>query len=190
MVKRKKRKKILKRRKLLFSILWFLVKLNILVIPLYLLLVTNFSLPPLQNFLALALGNTLNFLGYQATVEGYYIGMVFGFTLATFEINMDCTAWKSMYLLAALAIASPAKQKKKLKFLAIAIPFLFIMNFIRILTTILLAFQYGFQYLNIVHTFLWREGMIFIVLAVWYIWFRRINYKRGKMKIPFRWKFV
>jgi len=190
MAKKKISRKILKRRKLLLSILWFVVKLNILVIPLYILLAVDFSLLPLQNFLALALGNTLNFLGYPTVVEGIDIGTVFNFILAKFRITMDCTGWKSMYLLIALAIATPAKQMKRLKFLVITLPFLFIVNFIRILTTIILAFQYGFQYLDIVHTFLWREGMIFVVLAVWFIWLRRINYNIGKMKIQFRWKFA
>lgn len=182
-------KKILERRMLL-GILWFLIKLNILVIPLYLLLAINFSFPQLQIALATALGNALNSLGYSAVVKDYHIGISSGYTLATFEINMDCTGWKSMYALAALTVATPLKQKKKLKFLIIALPFIFILNYIRILTTIVLAFRYGFQYLEIVHTLLWREGLIFAVLAIWYIWLRRINYNIREMKIPFRWEFA
>lgn len=190
MAKKKVSKKVLERRKLLLAMLWFLVKLNLLAIPLYILLAINFSFPEFQSFLASILGNALNILGYPTVVEDYYIGMSFGFTIATFEINMDCTAWKSMYLLAALAIATPAKKDEKIKFLLISLPLLFALNFARILTTIVLAFQYGFEYLAIVHTFLWREGLIFAVVGFWYIWLRRINYNIRKLKIPFRWKFA
>lgn len=182
MTKKEISKKVLKRRKLLLAIAWFLVKLNLLAIPLYILLAINFSFPEFQSFLASILGNALNLLGYPTVVEGYYIGM--------FEINMDCTAWKSMYLLAALAIATPAKKDEKIKFLLISLPLLFALNFARILTTIILAFQYGFEYLAIIHTFLWREGLIFAVIGFWYIWLRRTNYNIRKLKIPFRWKFA
>ena len=184
------KKKVKERRELLFGILWFLVKLNILAIPLYILLAIDFSFPPLQSFLASALGNALNLLGYAASVNGYFISVIDGLSTVAFEINMDCTAWKSMYFLAALVIAIPAKQEKKMKFLAITLPILLVINFFRILTTIILGFQYGFEYLEIVHTFLWREGMIFVVLGFWYIWLRKINYNIGKLKIPFRWKFA
>lgn len=184
------KKKILERREMLLGILWFLIKLNILVMPIYLLMAINFSFPQFQSALASALESTLNFLGYPAVVKGYYIGISSGYTVASFEINIDCTGWKSMYALTALAIAIPLEQKKKLKFLVIALPFIFALNYVRILTTIILAFKYGFQYLEVVHTFLWREGLIFAVLAIWYIWLRRINYNIRKMKIPFRWNFA
>ena len=178
------------RREILLGILWFLIKLNILVIPLYLLMAINFSIPQFQIVLAKLIGGSLNSLGHSAVAEGYYIGVSSGYSLATFEINMDCTGWKSMYALAALTVATPSKQKKKLKFLVIVLPLIFVINYFRILTTIVLAFQYGFQYLDIVHTFLWREGLIFAVLAIWYIWLKKINYNIREMKIKFRWKFA
>ncbi|HKZ45375.1 MAG TPA: exosortase/archaeosortase family protein [archaeon] len=184
------KKKVLERRKLLLGILWFLIKLNILVIPLYLLMAMNLSFPQFQSGLASALGSALSFLGYPTIVKDFYIGISSGYTVATFEINLDCTGWKSMYALTALAIATPMDQKRKLKFLAIALPFIFALNYARILTTIVLSFRYGFQYLEVVHTFLWREGLIFAVLATWYIWLRRINYNIREMKIPFRWNFA
>ena len=184
------KRSISERRWILLGILWFIIKLNILVIPLYLLTAINFTFPQFQSALARALGGALNSLGYSAVVKDYYIGISSGYTIANFEINIDCTGWKSMYTLVALAIATPLDQKKKLKFLAIALPAIFILNFVRILLTIALAFQYGFQYLDIVHTLLWREGLIFSVLAIWYIWLRRINYNIREMKIPFRWKFA
>jgi exosortase/archaeosortase family protein len=74
-------------------------------------------------------------------------------------------------------------MKKKIKFLAFGLPFLFFLNFIRILTTILIAINYGFQYFEVVHTLLWREGLILAVVLIWYMWLRRIKYKVKKQSI-------
>jgi exosortase/archaeosortase family protein len=78
--------------------------------------------------------------------------------------------------LSALTIATPfATMKRKAKFLAISLPLLFILNFIRILTTIVIAINYGFKYFEVVHMFLWREGLIFLIVILWYVWLRKEN---------------
>jgi exosortase/archaeosortase family protein len=64
-------------------------------------------------------------------------------------------------------------MKDKLKFLAIGLPVLFVLNFLRIATTILVSVIYGFKYFEIVHIFLWREGLIAAVLIIWCLWLRQ-----------------
>jgi len=177
------KKKVLEQRKKLISILWFIVKFNLLAIPLYILIYLNFSLPSVQIFLTNMLTKTLQLMGYQVSSEGFLLTLLSNNEIMRIEISMDCTGWKSMYLLAALIFVTPSKLKKKTKFLVFSLVFLFFVNFIRILTTILLSFRFGFQYLDIIHTFLWREGLIFVVIALWYLWLRRINYNIRKMKI-------
>ncbi|MDI6798915.1 MAG: exosortase/archaeosortase family protein [Candidatus Aenigmarchaeota archaeon] len=176
----KTKKEILKRRKKLLLILWFLIKLNILVIPLYVLLYLDFSFFPLQAFLTSLTGKTLQALGYPVSFTSTNLFMLFnsptGYLLVPFEMTMDCTGWKTMYALAALTIATPkSKIKGKIKFLAIGLPFLFFLNFIRILTTLMFSFHFGYQHLEVMHTFLWREGLIFAVIFLWYLWLRREN---------------
>lgn len=162
-----KEKFLLERR--LIKTLFFLLKFNLLAIPLYIALYLNFSLPPLQNFLAYLIFQTLRILGYNISLNGYFL------TVQNFpeviEVSWDSTGWKSLYALIALVIATPLSNfNKKLKFLILALPTLFLINYIRILTTILASIKFGFEYFDIVHTFLWREGLIFAVVAIWVLY--------------------
>jgi hypothetical protein len=40
----------------------------------------------------------------------------------------------------------------------------------------LIALKFGWQYLDVVHNFLWREGLILAVVLIWYIWLRKEKY--------------
>ncbi|MHA1743340.1 MAG: archaeosortase/exosortase family protein [Candidatus Heimdallarchaeota archaeon] len=174
-----------KLRKKLWTVALFLLKFNLLAIPMYLVLWWNLSYPALQNFLTVLTYKTLVFLGYDASLVKTQTSIVplisFSEELPKIGISWDSTGWKSLYALTALTIATPfTTLKKKGKFLAVALPFLFLLNFFRILTTILIAVNYGFQYFDVVHTLLWREGLIFAVVAIWGLWLREIKYKVKK----------
>jgi exosortase/archaeosortase family protein len=180
------KKKIL--RKKLWAVALFLIKFNLLAIPMYLVLWLNLSYPPLQIFLTDLVYGTLNFLGYNATLVTSSVSVVPLISISDnypkIQISWDSTGWKSLYALAALTIATPsATIKRKAKFLAVVLPLLFVLNFTRILTTILVAVNYGFQYFEIVHTLLWREGLILVVVLLWYLWLRGIKYKVKKQSI-------
>lgn len=156
-------------RKRLTKTAWFLVKFNLLAIPMYLALFFGISFYPLQRFLTTALEKTLNAIGYVAVSDGN-IMLIEGFPIPV-DITWDCTGWKSMWTLTALVIATPRKNRHgKAKFLLFSLPLLFLLNFVRILTTILLSFIFGFQHLDIIHTFFWREGLIIAVITAWYLW--------------------
>lgn len=174
-------KKILERRRKLLATLIFSIKLNLLVIPLYILIYLDFSLPSLQNFLAYLISLTLSSFKFPVASEGKNIFIFLteseSYRIIPFEISMDCTGWKSMYLLTALVFASSFELKKNLKFLAITLPFLFIINFLRIVSTIAIALTFGFEFFEVTHNILWREGMVFIVVIIWYLWLRKIKYK-------------
>ncbi len=176
----KAKKKILERRKKLLAILIFLIKLNLFVIPLYVLLWLDFSLPLLQNFLANSLASTLSFFKYPAVSKEKYIFIFLNeansYQIIPFEISMDCTGWKSMYLMVALVFSTSFNLRRNLKFLAIALPFLFSLNFLRIFSTLIIAFKLGSQYFEVIHTFFWRECMVAAVILIWYFWLRKIKY--------------
>jgi len=179
-------KKKLRRKFLAIAV--FLVAFNLLAIPMYLVLWYNLSCLPLQTFLTELVYRTLNLLGYKVELIASQIDVVPMISMSDQSplilISWDSTGWKTLYALAALTIATPfVKMKKKLKFLAIGLPFLFALNFARILTTILIAINYGFQYFDVVHTLLWREGMILAVVLIWYIWLRGIKFKDKKQSI-------
>lgn len=173
------RKKVLQKK--LWTVAFFLIMFNLLAIPMFLSLLFNFSYPPLQTFLTDLTYRTLKFLGYNVDLIKSPTSVVPLISVSSeypkILISWDSTGWKTLYVLAALTIATPfIAIKKKIKFLAFGLPLMFIFNFIRILTTILIAINYGFQYFEVVHMFLWREGLILAVVLLWYLWLKKVKF--------------
>lgn len=172
-------------RKRLLTVILFLIKFNLLAIPMYLILWLNLSYPPLQVFLTELTYRNLNLMGYHAELinspESAVPLISFSDQFPKIQISWDSTGWKSMYALLALTLATPySNLKRKLKFLALGTPFLFLLNYIRIITTILVSLNFGVQYFEVVHTLLWREGLILAVVAVWYLWLKKVKYNIGQ----------
>lgn len=176
-IKRKWRKRELDKK--LIAVLWFLLKFNLLAIPMYIVMYAQPSLPMLQSFVASSVNAVLNLIGYNSILEGYVVkfstSSATKLSIVEAEMNFDCTGWKSVYALFALTLATSAMWKKKLKFLAIALPTIFVVNIFRIVTTIAATISFGLAYLELVHNLLWQEGLILTVIAIWYLWLRREN---------------
>jgi len=166
-------KRLLKKNRLKF-ILWFLLRFNLLAIPLYLAIYTDFSFLPLQTLIAQITAAILKIQGYNIIQNNQTMLTDVDGSIYSIEVSWDSTGWKSLYALAALVMAVSASNiKNKLKFLSMGLPMIFVLNLIRILTTILIALNFGFQYFEIVHTLLWREGLIIAVVVLWYFWLKR-----------------
>jgi len=162
------------RRKKLIEVAKFIIIFNLLSIPMYAVLYFNLSLDPLREFLAFLTTKFLNVLSIDALQENSFVNILANNQLLKIDISFDSTGWKTLYALFALTVATPKrKMKGKAKFLAIGLPALFIINFLRIATTILVAVNYGFKYFEVVHIFLWREGLIAAVVLIWYLWLRQ-----------------
>jgi len=178
-----------KQRKL-WKIVKFFIIFNLLAIPLDIIVYFNYIYIPFQNFVAAVSYSILNLLGYQVDLLMYFIRVVSISGVQIVEVSMDSTAWKSLYALAALVIATPDKKwKGKMKFLLFALPLIFVINVLRIVTTVALCASYGFQYFDLVHSILWREGLIAVVVILWYLWLRGVTYNIVKNKLSFRWNF-
>jgi len=161
-------------QKKLLEVLKFIIFFNLLAIPMYLVLYFNLSFDPLRDFLAFLTTKFLSMLGINAAQENLFVDVLANNQLLKIDISFDSTGWKTLYCLFALAIATPKRKiKNKLKFLAVGLPVLFILNFLRIATTILVAVIFGFKYFEVVHIFLWREGLIAAVVIIWYLWLRQ-----------------
>jgi exosortase/archaeosortase family protein len=161
------------------SALLFLVKLNILAIPLYSIVHFGYTIPELQNIWATALAQSLESFGYETALDGYIIGVQNGNAIQNIELSWDSTGWKSLYALTALVFASSGAIRGKLRFLAFGLPLIIFVNFLRIDTTILFSLAYGFNYFEFIHGFLWGALMIIFVLALWYfVYFKEKDNKR------------
>lgn len=156
----------------------FFILLNLFAIPAFFIHYSDVDFPLLRaaeaKIVALFLGKAENHFVY---VNGY-----------AFNISRDSTAWKSLWLFFSLMIISiflKGLNAKDVAYLLIGLLIIFFANILRIITTIRAALAYGFAGFKIVHTFLWREGMIFLVLALWFLWLTK-NVYYLKSKILFR----
>jgi len=162
------------RRKRLLEVLKFIIIFNLLATPMYIVLYFNLSFDPLRNFLAFVTVRFLSIFGLNVAQQDFFVVLLANNQLVKIDISFDSTGWKTLYALFALTVATPGrKMKDKLKFLGVGLPALFVLNFLRISTTILVAAVFGLQYFEVVHIFLWREGLIAAVLLIWYLWLRK-----------------
>lgn len=161
------------------SSLWFLVKLNILAVPLFLAVHFGASVPQFQDIWAALLNQSLSSLGYETVLNGHIIGLGSEGTIYQIEFSWDSTGWKSLYAMTILVFASGVGSLSgKLRFLAFALPLIFFINFFRVVSTILVSLAFGFEVFDFVHTFLWGSMMVVLVVAIWYAAFL----KNGKTK--------
>ncbi len=172
--KQPKRKDLNKRLK---SLAVFLVKLNLLAIPLYAIIYYNLSFVQFQDFVATIAFYLLKIFGYNFSIEGHSLFLFSQEQFVQVDISWDSSGWKSLYVLSALVAATPSVVwKRKLKFLAFALPTLFTVNIVRILTTIIVSLSFGAEsfekYFDFMHLFLWSSVSIITVLAMWYVFLR------------------
>jgi exosortase/archaeosortase family protein len=154
----------------------FLFRLLVLSIPLYLIISLGISLYPLQYSVATNSYWVLRFTGFQVVQEGATLTVGpesevrQGFT---FTISEDSTAWKSMLFFFALVFAVPAASgRKRLMGLLIGIPLVWVGNLARVWGIVMVERSYGIQAALIAHDYLWRVGLIALVLALWLVWLR------------------
>jgi len=163
-----------KNKKKILKLVRFLVVFNVLAIPMYAIILSDMQLQPLQDATTSAVYAAFKLLGYAAERSGTTIA--FGAPLYTnIVIDTDCAAWKSMYAFAALMLATPFALgwEKRLKLILLGVAALFVLNVVRIVSTVAVAVSFGIGWLDVVHTVLWREGMILAVVAFWFLAVRR-----------------
>jgi exosortase/archaeosortase family protein len=166
--------KLTKTQKRFWKTFVFLLRLLILSIPLYVILIFNVDLYALQYSVT---ANTLWILrgvGYQVVQEGAAL-TVGAENPFFFIISPDSTGWKSMLFLFALIFAVPGVVLKKRVFgLVFGIPLIWIGNLTRVLAIVFIERGYGFEAAMLAHDYLWRLGLISLVLVLWLLWYFKI----------------
>jgi len=155
-------------------ILKFLIRFNLLAIPLYVILMLDVDFIFLQNSFASILQFVFMYLGYNVSKEGFFLYFFSDGSVLPIDISRDCIGWKGAYCLTALLIATPmGKLKDKIKFLIIWVPILVIINFFRVFITILAGIHYNVEFMMVIHNFLWQFVLILIIISIWYTWLKK-----------------
>lgn len=107
----------------------------------------------------------LGLLGRAATSNEFWVKTAF----AQINVIPACTGWRSAAAFLALVLALPKKSWLKRARALVALPVIYGANVFR-LATVALAAEYGMS--AVVHDFLWREGLILMVLFFWLTWWK------------------
>lgn len=158
----------------LFKTFIFLIKLLILSVPLYLVITFNIDLSFLQILTAQHSAIIMKILGMDVDVDNTIVTITNeNKEPFTFIISRDSTGWKSMLFLFALIFSVPdIAMKKRLIGVFIGWLIVWIGNIGRVAVIVMTERYYGFEMAMIVHDYLWRFGLITIVLLVWIAWWK------------------
>jgi len=152
----------------------FLVKFALLSLPLHFLLWLNFDARPVQEFVAHAVNQMLSLSGIASVQNGATLAVQTVSGPLLVEIIKDCVGWKSMLALFGLISATPKiAMRKRIIGLLVGAPAIFLLNLVRIWSTIYITAIKGYSFWEITHTFLWQEGLMLAVLGVWWVWMKR-----------------
>lgn len=165
-----------KRQKKLWTLLKFLVIFNILAIPLHLIIYFNFSVYPLALLERSQVSFFLDVFGLKHAL--YDVPFSNGFIPAinineqVLAIGEPCTSIRSLLAFTALVVASPRKSWVSKKRALVYLPVIYAFNILRIVTLAFVSFRMP-DFFDVVHIFLWREGMIALILLLWIYWFKQ-----------------
>jgi exosortase/archaeosortase family protein len=91
--------------------------------------------------------------------------------------------WIGFFAVSALILAYPRKTlRSKLFGVAIALPLMYVMNILRLGTTLASWYYGGARVLDFTHDLLWRTVLIFWALALWLFWVKYISVPVKKVK--------
>lgn len=162
-------------QKNLWHALVFLVRFNLLAIPLYLLLIYPWDPYTIQSFIAMKIAHFLNFAGISTQIVDGITFHLLGYNWYI-QIIKDCIGWKSSLALFGLIFAvRKVEIGKRILGLLVGVPIIFIFNLARIFSSIYLATIFGIQNYFFIHDFLWQWGMIAVVLGVWIVWLQKMK---------------
>ncbi len=91
----------------------------------------------------------------------------------TVKIIPACSAWVGIAAIIGLILAFPGGTRKgKLYGIVLAMTGLYVVNILRLVSTIALTNWYGQWVFDLMHVFLWREAMVGIALVGWVVWLK------------------
>ena len=184
--KRVNRKLQEKKVEKLKTILDFVLMFNLLSLPMYISIHFN-----LESFYFRVLESTIvckffNMLRYDTICNGNLFIIKHDSKIYSINVSWDSTGWKSLYAFFSLIIATPLSMKRKKLILPLGVLVIFFVNLFRIFTTVLLSLKFGVEKFGILHTSLWSEGMIIIVIFLWMYWLLKEKNNIGEIKYIIR----
>jgi exosortase/archaeosortase family protein len=179
--KRIRPKKLSKKQERQWDLLMFLFRLLVLSVPLYILLSIEGVFYYAQIFNANITAFILNAIGIFTTQDGVMLTIVDPNSPFRFIISEDCTGWKSiMFLFALIFAVKGPKISSRVRGLLGGSLIIFVANVARILGTVFAERAWGTNTALLVHDYLFRFGLVVLVLLLWVGWLVYLNKKSKK----------
>lgn len=139
---------------------------------LHFLLWVNWNTIFFQKSTASMVSYLLSLSGVSSKSSGIYVIIE---NLGVIKIVKDCLGWKSMLALTGLILATRGIEIKE-RFHGIFLGLVLVQGFniLRLFTTFYIVVAYSLNF-EIVHSFIWRWGLTFLVLGIWLIWLRLVR---------------
>jgi len=126
-------------------------------------------------------GFFLKLFGLTARVSGRIV------TLPNFSVEVvgECTGLYEMLIFLAAMIAYPTGWKKKLIGAGLAIPFLYVINIIRMIFISMVA-NWSPRTFEFLHLYFWQVAMILIIVSTWILWIKKVVHYERKAVVVHR----
>ena len=165
----------------LLRLLKFLIKFNLLAIPIWIILFLNIQLTPLKEITAAIIFGFLQILGIPATLNGTLLTLqAIDGTFAA-QILWICIGWESMYILFALIFATDFSLSRKVSGL-VFLPIIYGINILRIVFILSFIVIFGSTYFDLLHT-IWSFIFAALLLMFWFYWMRNSRLSLQKKSI-------
>jgi archaeosortase B (VPXXXP-CTERM-specific) len=124
-------------------------------------------------------GFFLKLLGFTVRVSGRLVSLP-NFSM---EVVGECTGLYEMLIFLAAMIAYPSSWKKKLIGAVLGIPFLYVINIIRMIFISLVA-NWSPKTFDFLHLYFWQVAMILIIVSTWVLWIEKVvHYERKAVAV-------
>jgi exosortase/archaeosortase family protein len=123
------------------------------------------NLGPFQVLTAKITAGVINASGIEAVREGVNIRLPH----ANWEISIECTAIFALIVYAAFVIAYQASVQSKLYGLILGLPFIVLVNILRLLTLAWIS-KFAPGFVEGSHDYGWQVLFLIVVAAMWLIW--------------------
>jgi len=173
-MRQRKIRKLTPKQRRLWELEKFILRMLVLVIPVYLILTFGVDMGPVQQEVARESYWLMGPMGFNATLYGTGIIAEFaGKAPLFFTISADCTGWKAMLFFAALVIAVPCRKwKVRAAGLAAGVIAIWLVNLFRVAAVVAVYSSSGIDAAMLVHDWLWQIGMGLAALLLWAVWLR------------------
>jgi exosortase/archaeosortase family protein len=127
--------------------------------------------PPMQKAITVIVSRLLTSLGIVNTANPDAFRIIL--THDTWNIDVGCTAIGAMILYVAFILAYTSSAKAKLSGILWGIPFIAVMNIVRLLALGWIT-EYFPRTARLFHDYVWETVFLFIVIGMWFIWIEKV----------------